>query len=1153
MESLRMDQPPRGTALPAHARSRRSGATIAAVLLIVLLHAPQGAAQTQSLLSYAWGLFVTGDYVVGGVDVTGSVDGFATGTIRISGVPAHAEVLAAFLYWETITLSSDPSQARGVEFRGQAIDVDNTWLVRRAGQPLTGQTASCWSAGTPLTMHMLRADVLSLLPVEKDANGNLTGRRVVNDADLQARNLPLHTVKLPKFGTGNVVPESAGASLVVVYRDLTQPLRKIVIYDGIHVLPPDTPMSQQLQGFYQSAATKSAKLTHIAASGQKNPTERLSFNGSLIATDPFPDSSKAASDRAWANPTFDVSSLMPGGPAPEYGETAVTGLTHHRSSPYECLTWGAVIFSTAVQDADGDGIPDGIEDAPVGSPRRHPSGELLPDLAAMGAGSQRKNVFVEFNAMWAPPGTSYGAGPQRVTDSVGHSHLPSPQVLKMIGDAFRDAPVQNPDGSTGISAHFDVGNLEVYRSRGVVSHPDWVDDFASREADEYLIPSHLARGGELIEEKPCVATEADPCPFPDYPGTVAWKLGFDALKYAPVGEQGQELTSHDFDAWVAGPSRRVRFDPVRIGLFHYVLYAHARGMPKSLFPCLDAEGKPTGYDANGGTSCARDNPDLRTPSSASGVADLPGGSAMVSLGLWDGFVGRPFIQASTTVHELGHNFDLWHGGFAPTWGTLSTPTYVEPNCKPNYLSVMSYLFQARGLVDESGRPHVDFSRTANVGLDENFLTDGLLASPLDYRTSWFAPLVPGTLGYALGIAPARRFCNGAPLPHGWPASGRIDGGSVWEPIDWDGDGYANSVVQDVNFDGVLTGDTRRLRGFNDWANLRLDHVGSGLNAFGRADGLLRAEGGGIFTLADGGILKHEGGGLLRVEGGGLLRLEGGGLLRVEGGGLLTIEGVEDGGLLRAEGGGLLRAEGGGLLKAEGGGQELSLEHAHALGRIPPTALTACVLGVDCTGAPTPLHRTRLQWEPPTIGRVSRYRVYRVTGGSLTLNSPVLLIAEVPSATRTLVDEEELPDGVLFTYFVTAVFDDETPHPVSGPSNTATIRAVNVAPVAATDTYATSQNTALVVAAPGVLGNDTDADSPPTSWRAVLVSHPASGSLQVNPDGSFTYTPNTGFNGIDTFTYKANNGVWSRDPRYVLSSDSNVVTVSISVGSSRRPR
>ena len=101
-------------------------------------------------------------------------------------------------------------------------------------------------------------------------------------------------------------------------------------------------------------------------------------------------------------------------------------------------------------------------------------------------------------------------------------------------------------------------------------------------------------------------------------------------------------------------------------------------------------------------------------------------------------------------------------------------------------------------------------------------------------------------------------------------------------------------------------------------------------------------------------------------------------------------------------------------------------------------------------------------------------------------------------------------------------------------NSVTFAGLNTPPVAANDTGSTSEDHPLVVSAPGVLGNDTDADGDPLT--AALVSGPSHGSLTLNADGSFTYTPNANYNGSDSFTYKANDGT----------ADSNVATVTLSI-------
>jgi VCBS repeat-containing protein len=76
-------------------------------------------------------------------------------------------------------------------------------------------------------------------------------------------------------------------------------------------------------------------------------------------------------------------------------------------------------------------------------------------------------------------------------------------------------------------------------------------------------------------------------------------------------------------------------------------------------------------------------------------------------------------------------------------------------------------------------------------------------------------------------------------------------------------------------------------------------------------------------------------------------------------------------------------------------------------------------------------------------------------------------------------------------------------------------------VASSDSYSTAQGTALTAAAPGVLGNDTDPEG--ATLTAQLVSGTSHGTLALNSNGSFTYTPVTGYVGSDSFTYRASDG------------------------------
>jgi len=84
-----------------------------------------------------------------------------------------------------------------------------------------------------------------------------------------------------------------------------------------------------------------------------------------------------------------------------------------------------------------------------------------------------------------------------------------------------------------------------------------------------------------------------------------------------------------------------------------------------------------------------------------------------------------------------------------------------------------------------------------------------------------------------------------------------------------------------------------------------------------------------------------------------------------------------------------------------------------------------------------------------------------------------------------------------------------------------VSTVSQAPVAVNDAYRVNQNAVLNVAAPGVLGNDTDGNG--SALAAILVTGPSHGSLTLNANGSFIYTPAANYVGADGFTYLDTDG------------------------------
>lgn len=296
----------------------------------------------------------------------------------------------------------------------------------------------------------------------------------------------------------------------------------------------------------------------------------------------------------------------------------------------------------ALADSDGDALEDGDEIL----------GTLAGlDLPALGASPVHKDVFIEYD--WFDDDV----------DCAAHSHRPTQAMVDRVTAAFANAPVANPDLTTGIRVHHDFGQGAPF-----------VDGNYIADADAVLT------GGVN-------------------------GLDFQAYKLA------------NFD------SRRQRY-------FHYCLLPHR-------------------YNLTSGSS---------------GQAEINGNDFIVSL--YCAFTTANV--ANTIVHEIGHNFNLRHGGFE------------NCNYKPNYNSVMNYEYQFLGVDDNCSPPGngvLDYSHGTRIDLDENNLDENA-----------------GTCGTV-----------------------------AW---DWDGDSdIETGVVYDIN--GTCGLPLTVLRDHDDWANMRFTGLADG--------------------------------------------------------------------------------------------------------------------------------------------------------------------------------------------------------------------------------------------------------------------------------------------------------------------------------------
>ncbi len=288
-----------------------------------------------------------------------------------------------------------------------------------------------------------------------------------------------------------------------------------------------------------------------------------------------------------------------------------------------------ISVKSASGDADGDGLLDGWEQFGLDADG---NGVVDVDLPAMGAKLDHKDLFLELDYETGRP--------------------PSRDGINAMKAAFAAAPVGNPDGTSGITLHVDVGTL------------------IDVSADEAGVTGTCANG--IDDDGDGTVDGGDPnCVYLDasreagFPGNCGDNIDNDGDGQVDgndpnclVGENlggGNALTtvgSCGLDA-AFYTAKQSFFDTKRRWVFHYAIQAATAPAP----------------------GC--------TPSGGEGEI---GGNDFVSHNL----------DAGTLMHELGHNLNLRHGGS------------VDDNCKPNYLSVMNYNLQ-RGIPQTAGGLILDYS------------------------------------------------------------------------------------------------------------------------------------------------------------------------------------------------------------------------------------------------------------------------------------------------------------------------------------------------------------------------------------------------------------------------------------------------------------
>ena len=777
--------------------------------------------------------FLTGDYVSAGVTLRGTgVGGMATGTINIptytqsatQGVPIGADIVDAFLYWESVENTPFASSTVGT-FNGYSI----------VGQQIGNDIPNYTDGAVTGTLRAYRASVNIYLPV--GANGVRTASGA-------------YIVSLPDSG-GSTYPLAEGASLVLVYRVLSPnfPLKSVVIYDGAGL--PSAGATQVVQGFYDAVggANGTGKNTNIFASAG-----------------------------SWNN---NVSSVT-------------LGQSNQYSAPLNpAAAYTAVILSTPVNNSDNDGILDAWKTGPtaagdfhVGQPGYYDA-KTSTWVGLPGAKHGQKDLFVQMDYMC---GAVLASG---ACDPTQENLFPSPDAngndpLAMVQQAF---------AQSGVVLHLQVGNA--------------------------------------VPETTCTDATGQLCQFPGQPGVVGWKNSLEFSKLYP----------RNLASCLSGGDCTTRFPYGQKDSYHYVLMGHSLAIPAwntrygTLTSINVVNNVTTIVTADRGTGINKcpsritiggvlGNPGLNgvynttgcadtktitvatpgvtnwsypnntlpepvigltsgTISSISGYSDLGGADSAVTLGLWltapnQDMSKRANVLAGTIFHEIGHTLGLSHGGLYYDTPGSYVPTF-EANCKPNYQSIMNYLFQLDGVGPNQS---VAFSNQTLNTLNESTagsvaqLTDSLGNAATFPTSAWYVPYTNGST-----VSPATLHCDGTPLAG--ESGYRVD--SSIAPIT-----PAWSNGQDLNFIGTLQ---TQERGYNDLNALDLRQVGAtggefaslaSVLSFGSAVSPLNISAGGNVTLGSGGTIALGSGGTVTLGSGGNVTLGSGGTITLGSGGNVTL-------------------------------------------------------------------------------------------------------------------------------------------------------------------------------------------------------------------------------------------------------------------------
>ena len=203
-------------------------------------------------------------------------------------------------------------------------------------------------------------------------------------------------------------------------------------------------------------------------------------------------------------------------------------------------------------------------------------------------------------------------------------------------------------------------------------------------------------------------------------------------------------------------------------------------------------------------------------------------------------------------------------------------------------------------------------------------------------------------------------------------------------------------------------------------------------------------------------------------------------------------------------------------------------------------------GVDTSAGQTFTINVIAENDPPVLAAIGNQSINELVQLSFTATATD---PDIPAQSLSFSIAGAVPPGAAITaggaftwtpteaqgpgnYTFDVVVTDDGAGPLSDTETiTVTANEVNQNPVAADDAYNATGNVGISVGAgSGLITGDSDPDLPAQTltFTAETVATANAGSATISPDGSFTYSPPVGFNGLDTFTYTLNDDLAGSD-------------------------